>query len=74
MSYVGFKKLEGKIAASGKVRNPAAVAASIGAKKYGRKKFQAAAAKGKKMKGVKPLKKKSGAGGIAEDLFSGKEY
>jgi len=42
--YIGFKKLEASIAAKGGVRNPAAVAASIGRKKYGNKKFQNAAA------------------------------
>lgn len=41
-----FKALVGKLA--GKVANPAAVAASIGRKKYGKAKFQAMAAKGKK--------------------------
>jgi hypothetical protein len=43
-----FKALESKIAKRGGVRNPAAVAASIGRKKYGAKKFQALATKGKK--------------------------
>jgi len=42
--YMGFKKLEASIAAKGGVRNPAAVAASIGRKKYGKEKFQKAAA------------------------------
>ncbi len=41
MSYVGFKKLEGKL--QGKVDNPGAVAASIGRKKYGSKTFNKAA-------------------------------
>lgn len=49
MAYLGFNKLKSKIAASGKVRNPSAVAAAIGRKKYGKKKFQAAAASGRKM-------------------------
>lgn len=48
-AYIGFKKLKAKIAAKGGVRNPAAVAASIGRKKYGKEKFQAAAAAGKKL-------------------------
>jgi hypothetical protein len=47
--YMGFKRLEASIAARGGVRNPAAVAASIGRKKYGKKKFQKAAAKGRKL-------------------------
>lgn len=41
-----FKALVGKL--DGKVSNPAAVAASIGRKKYGKAKFQAMSAKGKK--------------------------
>lgn len=42
-----FEQLESKIAKRGKVSNPAAVAASIGRKKYGAGKFQAMAAKGR---------------------------
>ena len=42
MAYIGFKKLEGKLA--GHVSNPGAVAAAIGRKKYGKKAFQHAAA------------------------------
>ena len=42
-----FEKLEHEIAAKGGVRNPAAVAASIGRKKYGKKKFQKLAAAGR---------------------------
>ena len=41
-----FKKLVGKL--KGKVKNPAAVAASIGRKKYGKRRFQKLAAKGRK--------------------------
>ena len=55
MAYVGFKNLVKSL--SGKVRNPGAVAASIGRKKYGKKKFQKAAAEGKKMKGMMPMHK-----------------
>ena len=51
MAYTGFKKLEGKLA--GKVANPAAVAAKIGREKYGKEKFQKAAAAGKTMRGMK---------------------
>ncbi len=71
MAYQGFKAVEASAAASG-ARNPAAVAAAVGRKKYGAKKFQEAAAKGKKMKGMRPRKKAKAAnrGGIAEDLFS----
>ena len=43
-----FAKLEKSIAAKGKVSNPAAVAAAIGRKKYGKAEFQAMAAKGRK--------------------------
>lgn len=42
-----FKALEKKLAGKG-VRNPAAVAASIGRKKYGAKKFAQLSKKGKK--------------------------
>lgn len=54
MAYVGFDKLKKKIAARGGVSDPGAVAASIGRKKYGKSRFQKAAAKGKKMRGMKP--------------------
>jgi hypothetical protein len=66
MAYVGFEKLKAKIAAKGNVRSPGAVAASIGRKKYGKKKFQAAAAKGVSMRGMKPLKPKKNALGMME--------
>lgn len=56
MAYMGFEKVE-ESAAEGGARNPAAVAASVGRKKYGKGKFQKAAAAGKKMKGMKPKKK-----------------
>jgi hypothetical protein len=49
--YMGFKKLKASIAAKGGVSDPGAVAAAIGRKKYGKKKFQKAAAAGKKLKG-----------------------
>lgn len=49
-SYVGFEKLKNELAARGDVDNPEAVAASIGKKKYGKKKMQQAAAKGKSLK------------------------
>lgn len=50
MAYVGFEKLKSKIAARGGVRNPGAVAAAIGRKKYGKKKFQSYAAQSKTMR------------------------
>jgi hypothetical protein len=45
--YIGFDKLAAKVGGGEK---GAAIAASIGRKKYGKKKFQQAASKGKKMK------------------------
>ena len=47
--YMGFKKLAASIKAKGGARDPEAVAAAIGRKKYGKEKLQAAAAAGKKM-------------------------
>ena len=41
-----FAKMKRKL--KGKVRNPGAVAAAIGRKKYGKKRFQSMAAKGRK--------------------------
>ena len=46
--YMGFKAVE-KAAKKGGAKDPAAVAASIGREKYGKKKFQKAAAAGKKL-------------------------
>lgn len=54
MAYEGFKKLQTLIAKNKKVKDPGAVAASIGREKYGKEKFQKAAAEGQKMKGMKP--------------------
>ena len=48
MSYVGFDNLKKQLSKKG-AKNPGAVAAAIGRKKYGAAKFQAAAAAGKKM-------------------------
>jgi len=45
-----FKAVEAVAKASG-AKNPAAVAAAIGQKKYGKKKFQKMAAKGRKKHG-----------------------
>lgn len=42
-----FASLKNKLARKG-VRNPAAVAAAIGRKKYGKKRFQKLAAKGRR--------------------------
>lgn len=54
MAYVGFSKLASLLDKKKKVRSPGGVAASIGRKKYSKAKFQAYAAKGKKMRGVSP--------------------
>lgn len=43
-----FAALKAALAKQGDVSNPGALAASIGRKKYGKKKFQLLAAKGKK--------------------------
>ena len=43
-----FAALKKSITKKGGVRDPGAVAASIGRKKYGKKRFQALAAKGRK--------------------------
>jgi len=47
-AYMGFDRLKGKPAHQG-AEDPGALAASIGRKKYGKAKFQHAAAKGKKL-------------------------
>lgn len=47
--YMGFNKTEKAIAKNPNVKDPGAVAASIGRKKYGKAAFQKAAAAGKKM-------------------------
>jgi hypothetical protein len=53
MPYLGFNKLKGKLAKKG-VKDAGALAAFIGRKKYGKAKFQKAAAAGKSLKGAKP--------------------
>ena len=47
--YMGFKKTVSALKKQGGIENPEALAASIGRKKYGKEKFQKAAAAGKKM-------------------------
>lgn len=49
MAYEGFSKLKGELAGEKGVKNPGAVAASIGRKKYGAKKFNRAASSGRKL-------------------------
>ena len=60
--YVGFNKLKGKLAHRPGVTNPAGLAAAIGRKKYSAKKFNKAAAQGKKMKGMSAKARKNIAG------------
>lgn len=52
MAYQGFKAVEASARKSG-ASNPGAVAAAIGRRKYGKKAFQKAAARGQKMKGMR---------------------
>jgi hypothetical protein len=54
MAYMGFKAVEAKAKASG-ARNPGAVAAAIGRKKYGKKAMAHAAATGHSLRGHKTL-------------------
>jgi hypothetical protein len=56
MAYQGFEKVKASVAQHGGVRDPGAVAAAIGRKKYGKKKFQKAASAGKSLRGAKPLR------------------
>ena len=56
MPYVGFKKLTKQLSKKG-VKDPKALAAYIGRKKYGKAKFQKAAKGGKSLRGTQ----KSGA-------------
>lgn len=53
MSYVGFDKLKGELAHEKGVKNPGALAAAIGRRKYGAKKFGRYAAAGKKMRNAR---------------------
>jgi hypothetical protein len=72
--YQGFEKLEKEISQRGDVRDPAAVAASIGRKKYGKAAFQKAAAAGKKL-GEDPNEGNEFAGELAKARASGaKEF
>lgn len=61
--YMGFKKTVAAIKKGGSAENPEAVAAAIGRKKYGKEKFQKAAAAGKKL----------GEGDFAEDQLTPKQ-
>lgn len=55
MAYEGFKKLKGQLASKG-AKNPGALAAYIGRKKYGKNKFEKAADEHKSMEHMKPKK------------------
>jgi hypothetical protein len=59
MAYKGFSELKEEIAERGGTKNPGAVAAAIGRKKYGKARFQKAAASGTKMRGMKKRSGKS---------------
>jgi len=50
-----FRRLSRKLGRRGDVRDPDAVAAAIGRRKYGRKRFQEMAAAGRTRKSVRPL-------------------
>lgn len=54
MAYTGFKALKEKLAHKKGIKNPGALAASIGMKKYGKKKFEKAAHEHKSMEHMKP--------------------
>jgi len=56
VAYEGFKKIKAAIASKGGAYDPGAVAASIGMKKYGKKKFEKAAHEGKSLRNAKPKK------------------
>lgn len=49
-----FRGLEGKLAGNPKIRNPGGLAAAIGRKKYGKKRFQALAEAGKRREAEAP--------------------
>lgn len=59
MAYIGFDKLAARLARKG-IRNPRALAATIGRRKYGKARFQKAAAQGKKMRGMAPRRRRRG--------------
>jgi hypothetical protein len=58
MAYLGFQKLQSKVEAEGKSpAAAAAIAASVGRKKYGAKKMARAARTRSSLKGAKPVRK-----------------
>lgn len=58
MAFVGFDKLSDKLSHQKGVKNPDALAASIGNKKYGKKAMHKGAATGHSLKGLQSLIKK----------------
>ena len=54
MPYTGFKKLTKQLSKKG-VKDPKALAAAIGRKKYGKAKFQKAAKGGKSLRGTRTV-------------------
>lgn len=54
--YVGFAKLTADLGKQKGVTDPKGLAAAIGRAKYGKKKFQKAAASGTKMEHMMPMK------------------
>lgn len=55
MAYIGFDALKAQLSKQKGVTNPAGLAASIGRKKFSKKRFQNAAKTGKKMFKMKPM-------------------
>lgn len=53
MAYTGFKKLKAGLSGREDVKSPGGLAAYIGRRKYGKKRFQRAAAEGESMRGLK---------------------
>jgi hypothetical protein len=47
-TWIGFDKLKAKLGEGGRVKNPGALAAFIGRKKFGKKHFQALAKAGRR--------------------------
>lgn len=56
MAYEGFKKLKASLSHEKGAKDAGAIAASIGMKKYGKKKFEKAAHEGKSLEHAKPKK------------------
>ena len=62
MTHIGFDALKAKLGKKG-VKSPGGLAAAIGRNKYGKGKFQKAAAKGQSMKGMSAKKHSSALSG-----------